>query len=175
MMEIVFKITTDDYLELSKLKNNDISIIKKAKIRYKLSIAMLIIAITLFMLSIIEPFYIPVLVVGTILLITWLLYSNNIYDAVREKTMKNLVNNQFSKSVKQIKCTKITLQEDGIIEEIEGMYTKIQWSFIKDIIVTNNNIYINLVSGQVLNIPKRAFENEEEQDRFLKYIDEKLA
>ena len=81
MMEIVFKITTDDYLELSKLKNNDISIIKKAKIRYKLSIAMLIIAITLFMLSIIEPFYIPVLVVGTILLITWLLYSNNIYDA----------------------------------------------------------------------------------------------
>ena len=30
MMEIVFKITTDDYLELSKLKNNDISIIKKA-------------------------------------------------------------------------------------------------------------------------------------------------
>lgn len=110
MMEIVFKITTDDYLELSKLKNNDISIIKKAKIRYKLSIAMLIIAITLFMLSIIEPFYIPVLVVGTILLITWLLYSNNIYDAVREKTMKNLVNNQFSKSVKQIKCTKITLQ-----------------------------------------------------------------
>ena len=174
-MEIVFKITTDDYLELSKLKNNDISIIKKAKIRYKLSIAMLIIAITLFMLSIIEPFYIPVLVVGTILLIIWFLYSDSIFNTARDKTIKNLANKEFSKSIKQVRETKITLQEDGIIEEIEGMYTKIQWSFIKDIIVTNNNIFINLVSGQVLNIPKRAFENEEEQDRFLKYIDEKLA
>ena len=115
------------------------------------------------------------MVVGTILLITWLLYSNNIYDAVREKTMKNLVNNQFSKSVKQIKCTKITLQEDGIIEEIEGMYTKIQWSFVNDINVTENNIFINLISGQVVNIPKRAFKNEEEQDMALKYIDEKLV
>ena len=66
-------------------------------------------------------------------------------------------------------------QEDGIIEEIEGMYSKIQWNFIDDIIVTENNIFINLISAQTLNIPKRAFNNEDEQKNFLKYIDEKLA
>ena len=60
-------------------------------------------------------------------------------------------------------------------EEIEGMYSKIQWNFIDDIIVTENNIFINLISAQTLNIPKRAFNNEDEQKNFLKYIDEKLA
>lgn len=55
------------------------------------------------------------------------------------------------------------------------MYSKIQWNFIDDIIVTENNIFINLISAQALNIPKRAFNNEDEQKNFLKYIDEKLA
>lgn len=174
-MEIIFKMNMDDYLELLRLKNNDVSITRKAKIQYKISIAILIIIMTLFMLNLVAPFYIPVLVVASTLLILWFLYSGSIFDASRDKSIKNLANKEFSKSIKQIKDTKITLQEDGISEEIEGMYSKIQWSFIKDIIVTNNNIFINLVSGQVLNIPKRAFENEEEQDRFLKYIDEKLA
>lgn len=35
------------------------------------------------------------------------------------------------------------------------MYSKIQWNFIDDIIVTENNIFINLISAQALNIPKR--------------------
>ena len=174
-MEIIFKMNMDDYLELLRLKNNDVSITRKAKIQYKISIAILIIIMTLFMLNLVAPFYIPVLVVASTLLILWFLYSGNIFDASRDKTIKNIANKEYSKSIKQIKDTKITLQEDGISEEIEGMYSKIQWSFIKDIIVTNNNIFINLVSGQVLNITKRAFQNEEEQDRFLKYIDEKLA
>ena len=158
----------DDYLELLRLKNDDISSLKKAKFRYKISIAFLIVALTFYLLRVVSPFYIPVLVVATILLIIWFSYSDSIVDRGR-------VNREFSKSIKQVRETKITLQEDGIIEEIEGMYSKIQWNFIDDIIVTENNIFINLISAQTLNIPKRAFNNEDEQKNFLKYIDEKLA
>ena len=96
------------------------------------------------------------------------MYKNN-------EKFKNFVKASYNISIKQVKETKITLQEDGIIEEIEGMYSKIQWNFIDDIIVTENNIFINLISAQTLNIPKRAFNNEDEQKNFLKYIDEKLA
>ena len=174
-MHIIFKMTMDDYLELLRLKNDDISSLKKAKFRYKISIAFLIVALTFYLLRIVSPFYIPVLVVATILLIIWFSYSDSIVDRGREKTIVDLVNREFSKSIKQVKETKITLQEDGIIEEIEGMYSKIQWDFIDDIIVTENNIFINLISAQTLNIPKRAFNNEDEQKNFLKYIDEKLA
>ena len=113
--------------------------------------------------------------VASILLIIWFSYSDSIVDREREKTIIDLVNREFSKSIKQVRETKITLQEDGIIEEIEGMYSKIQWNFIDDIIVTENNIFINLISAQALNIPKWAFNNEDEQKNFLKYIDEKLA
>ena len=168
-MEIIFKMTMDDYLELLRLKNNDISITRKAKIQYKISIAIIIVITTFFLLELVAPFYIPVLVMATILLIIWFLYSDSIFNTARDKTIKNLANKEFSKSIKQIKDTKITLQEDGISEEIEGMYSKIQWSFINDISVTKNNIFINLISGQVLNIPKRAFKNEEEEKKFLKY------
>lgn len=174
-MEIIFKVNMDDYLELLRLKNNDVSITRKAKIQYKISIAIFIVIMTFFILEVVAPFYIPVLVVAAMLLIIWFLYSDSIFDAVREKTIKNLANREFSKSIKQVRDTKITLQEDGISEEIEGMYSKIQWSFINDITVTKNNIFINLISGQVLNIPKRAFKNEEEEEMFLKYIDEKLV
>lgn len=174
-MEIIFKMNMDDYVELLRLKNNDNSITRKAKIQYKISVAIIIAITTFFVLKVVAPFYIPVLVVAAILLILWFLYSGSIFDTVRDKTIKNLANKEFSKSIRQIRDTKITLQEDGIIEEIEGMYSKIQWNFVNDINVTKNNIFINLISGQVLNIPKRAFENEEEQDKVLKYIDEKLA
>lgn len=174
-MDIIFKMTMDDYLELLRLKNDDISSLKKAKFWYKISIAFLIVALTFFLLRIVSPFYIPVLVVASILLIIWFSYSDSIVDRGREKTIIDLVNREFSKSIKQVRETKITLQEDGIIEEIEGMYSKIQWNFIDDIIVTENNIFINLISAQALNIPKRAFNNEDEQKNFLKYIDEKLA
>lgn len=174
-MEIIFKMTMDDYLELLRLKNNDINITRKAKIQYKISIAIIIVITTLFLLELVAPFYIPVLVIAAILLIIWFLYSDSIFDTARDKAIKNLANKEFSKSIKQLKDTKITLQEDGISEEIEGMYSKIQWSFINDISVTNNNIFINLISGQVLNIPKRAFKNEEEENKFLKYIDENLV
>ena len=143
-MHIIFKMTMDDYLELLRLKNDDISSLKKAKFRYKISIAFLIVALTFFLLRIVSPFYIPVLVVASILLIIWFSYSDSIVDRGREKTIIDLVNREFSKSIKQVRETKITLQEDGIIEEIEGMYSKIQWNFIDDIIVTENNIFINL-------------------------------
>ena len=115
-MEIIFKMNMDDYLELLRLKNNDVSITRKAKIQYKISIAILIIIMTLFMLNLVAPFYIPVLVVASTLLILWFLYSGNIFDASRDKSIKNLANKEFSKSIKQIKDTKITLQEDGISE-----------------------------------------------------------
>lgn len=175
ILDIIFKMTIDDYLELFRLKDNDISSVKKAKIQYKISIALFIVITTVFLLRMVSPFYIPVLVIASILLIIWFSYSDSIFDGAREKTIKDLANREFSKSIKQVRETKITLQEDGIIEEIEGMYSKIQWNFIDDIIVTENNIFINLISGQVLNIPKRAFNNEDEQKIFLKYIDEKLA
>ena len=165
----------DDYLELLRLKNDDISVTKKAKIQYKISVAIFIAMITFFVSKLANPFYIPVLVVAVMLLIVWFLYSDSMFDSTREKTIKNLANREFSKSIRQKIDTKITLQEDGISEEIEGMYSKIQWSFINDITVTKNNIFINLISGQVLNIPKRAFKNEEEEEMFLKYIDEKLV
>lgn len=164
----------DDYLELLRVKNNDVSITRKAKIQYKISIAIIIVITTLFVLKMVAPFYIPILVVSAILLILWFLYSDSIFDAVRDKTIKNLANREFSKSIKLIRDTKITLQEDGIIEEIEGMYSKIQWNFINDLNVTKNNIFINLISGQVVTIPKRVFKNKEKEEMFLKYIDEKL-
>lgn len=173
-MEIIFKMNMDDYLELLRVKNNDVSITRKAKIQYKISIAIIIVITTFFVLKMVAPFYIPVLVVSAILLILWFLYSDSIFDAVRDKTIKNLANREFSKSIKLIRDTKITLQEDGIIEEIEGMYSKIQWNFINDLNVTKNNIFINLISGQVVTIPKRVFKNKEKEEMFLKYIDEKL-
>ena len=43
--------TMDDYLELLRLKNDDISSLKKAKFRYKISIAFLIVALTFFLLA----------------------------------------------------------------------------------------------------------------------------
>ena len=74
-MEIIFKMTMDDYLELLRLKNNDISITRKAKIQYKISIAIIIVITTFFLLELVAPFYIPVLVMATILLIIWFFSS----------------------------------------------------------------------------------------------------
>ena len=103
--------TMDDYLELLRLKNDDISSLKKAKFRYKISIAFLIVALTFYLLRIVSPFYIPVLVVATILLIIWFSYSDSIVDREREKTIIDLVNREFSKSIKQVKETKIKAEE----------------------------------------------------------------
>lgn len=174
-MEIIFEMTVDDYIELFKLKNNDINIIKKSKIQYKILVALLMIITSYFLLRLVSPFYIPVLVVSFILLIIWFLYSDSIFNTVADRKIRNLADKEFSKYIKQIKYIKITLQEDGISEELEGMYKKIQWSFINDVDVTKNNIFINLISGQILNIPKRAFKNEDEEKSFLKYIDKNLS
>ena len=48
--------TMDDYLELLRLKNNDISITRKAKIQYKISIAIIIVITTFFFIRVGSPF-----------------------------------------------------------------------------------------------------------------------
>ena len=54
------------------------------------------------------------------------------------------------------------------------MYSKTNWNCINNINVTQNNIFINLISGQTIIIPIKVFNSKDEQEMFLKYIDDKI-
>ena len=48
------------------------------------------------------------------------------------------------------------------------------YNCINNINVTQNNIFINLISGQTIIIPIKVFNSKDEQEMFLKYIDDKI-
>lgn len=173
-MKVTFRYKNEDYYELLVFKDNENSLHRRSKI-----INMLTIPATIFILlgttiEYIMPNYIPTFIVSGILVVFWLIFSRKIYDYNRKRLLVRIAEKEFSKSIDSMKDTSITLTKEYIIKEIEGLYCKIEWSFISNVIITENNIFINLISGSVLNIPKRVFSTREEEVLFLRYLDEQI-
>ena len=173
-MNIVFRMSIEDYCELAKLKNCDKDITRSNRIIYKLSIIILIIAINLKFFEEVYPYYIPMMVVSGVLLILWSIFSDDMFNRARYREIRKITVKQFSSSIELIRDTRITLNEEGIIKECDGIYSKANWNCINNINVTQNNIFINLISYQTIIITIKVFNSKEEKERFLKYIDDKI-
>ncbi|MGL5380917.1 YcxB family protein [Clostridium sp.] len=173
-MKIKFRYSKNDYIELLLSKNSDNTVIKRSKLFYKIILPLLIIILFSLVWEAITPNYLVVLIISMILIIFWLIFSGSIYDHNQRRMLLKLADKELTNNIEYIKDTTITLTDDGIIKEIEGMYSKLDWSFVNTILVTNNNIFINLISNGIINIPKRIFNSPDEESVFLKYIDERI-
>ena len=118
-MSIVFRMSIEDYFELAKLKNCDKDLTKSSRIIYKLSIVVLIIAMNLSFFEDVYPYYIPMIVVSSILLILWIIFSDDIFNRARYREIRKITVKQFVSSIELIRDTRITLNEEGIIKESE--------------------------------------------------------
>ena len=173
-MNIVFRMSIEDYFELAKFKNCDKDLTRSSRIIYKLSIIILIIAINLSFFEDVYPYYIPMMVVSGILLMLWIIFSDDMFNRARYREIRKITVKQFSSSIELIRDTRITLNEEAIIKECDGMYSKTNWNCINNINVTQNNIFINLISCQTIIIPIKVFNSKDEQEMFLEYIDDKI-
>lgn len=170
-MNISFRYNKSDYLSLLHLKDFDNNLLKRSRLIYKVAIPLFILLIILFIWPQISPYYVPTIAIGGILITLWIIFSNSLYNHNRDKIYKRMVESEFSKNIDTLKDTTLTLSEDYLTREIEGMYSRISWSFLDKIYVTDTNIFIYLISGAIINVPIRAFNTKDEIDIFLKYID----
>lgn len=74
------------------------------------------------------------------------------------------------KGIDFYKDTKITLSDEGIKKDVEGIEINIKWEALEKVYVDKKNIYIKLVNATYINIPIRALENSKRKEEFLKII-----
>ncbi len=170
-MHISFRYNNNDYLELLKFKNSDYNTTKIGRLFFKLFIPTLIILLLSITLPLIFPYITLTLLISISFIIYWIIFSDKIYYNNRNRSLKYIAKTSFSNNIQSFKDTKITLDDEFLLHEIEGMYSKISWNFIDKIYLTDNNIFISLNSNSVINIPIRAFSNDSEKYTFIKYID----
>lgn len=78
------------------------------------------------------------------------------------------------KEIDFYKDTRVTLSDEGIKKEIEGIETKVKWDVVEKVYVVEKNIYIRLVNAIYINIPIRALKNDSGKDKFLQIINENI-
>ena len=172
-MKLTFRYSKEDYQELLVLKDSENLLHRRAKLINLVTIIAVIFILVGSTSDYIKPNYLPTFIVAGVFIVFWLIFSRKIYDYNRRSILNKMAGNEFSKSIDSMKDTSITLTDDYIIRELEGFYSRIEWSFVSDVIVTENNIFINLISGYIINIPRRIF-NKKEEVSFLKYLDQQI-
>lgn len=172
-MKLTFRYSKEDYQELLVLKDSENLLHRRAKLINLVTIIAVIFILVGSTSDYIKPNYLPTFIVAGVFIVFWLIFSRKIYDYNRRSILNKMAGNEFSKSIDSMKDTSITLTDDCIIRELEGFYSRIEWSFVSDVIVTENNIFINLISGYIINIPRRIF-NKKEEVSFLKYLDQQI-
>lgn len=172
-MKLTFRYSKEDYQELLVLKDSENLLHRRAKLINLVTIIAVIFILVGSTSDYIKPNYLPTFIVAGVFIVFWLIFSRKIYDYNRRSILNKMAGNEFSKSIDSMKDISITLTDDYIIRELEGFYSRIEWSFVSDVIVTENNIFINLISGYIINIPRRIF-NKKEEVSFLKYLDQQI-
>ena len=172
-MKLTFRYSKEDYQELLVLKDSENLLHRRAKLINLVTIIAVIFILVGSTSDYIKPNYLPTFIVAGVFIVFWIIFSRKIYDYNRRSILNKMAGNEFSKSIDSMKDTSVTLTDDYIIRELEGFYSRIEWSFVSDVIVTENNIFINLISGYIINIPRRIF-NKKEEVSFLKYLDQQI-
>ncbi len=172
-MKLTFRYSKEDYQELLVLKDSENLLHRRAKLINLVTIIAVIFILVGSTSDYIKPNYLPTFIVAGVFIVFWLIFSRKIYDYNRRSILNKMAGNEFSKSIDSMKDTSITLTDDYIIRELEGFYSRIELSFVSDVIVTENNIFINLISGYIINIPRRIF-NKKEEVSFLEYLDQQI-
>lgn len=173
-MHISFRYNDNDYLELLKFKNSDYNNTKTGRLFFKLFIPTLIILLLSITLPLIFPYITLTLLISVIFIIYWIIFSDKIYYGNRDRSLKYIAKTSSSNNIQSFKDTKITLDDEFLLYEIEGMYSKISWDFVDKVYLTDTNIFISLNSNFVINIPIRVFGNNSEKDIFIECIDNHL-
>ncbi|MGL5353576.1 MAG: YcxB family protein [Clostridium sp.] len=174
-MKITVRYNDSDYMDYVRLINSNNSNLKRGKLLYKLLIPFLIIILTSLMWKYIYPYTLPTLVVGSIFIVLWFVFSNDIYVKQLDKSLLRMIKDQYSKNIEYIKDTTITLNEDNLTKDVEGCHLRFDWTVVDKVFVTENHIFIKLTTATFIMVPLRFFNSKEEQDIFLKFIDAHIS
>lgn len=175
MLKLKFIYTEDDYFQIIKFKNSDNPSQLKGRLVYKFLIPLLILVIVYILWPYIYLYSIPSLMLAGLLIILWLTFSNAIYKNNFEKSLLIIAKQESSNNLECISEVEISVNENGLEKRLQGYSTNVEWSFIKNIHVTSNFIFINLKNKNIISIPTRSFNDSGlTKDDFLNFINSKI-
>lgn len=173
-MILKFKYSDDDYVELNWFINNERGVIKRGRIVDAIVYPLLLIIIILSLVDTLEEYIIIPIVIWIIFTVIWFIFHKDIYKYRVNKAARLAIKNPNLKGVEYFKDTLITLNDEGIKKEIEGITLSTNWESVEKVFVMEKNIFIRLLNASYINIPIRIFKNNEDKEMFLKFLDEHI-
>lgn len=169
-MKISYKNNLQDIIDLNIYNANNSSVTKKS-----FRIALFVIPLLFMGYSVffslkegrISPFF---TVLALVLSALWIIFYPGIFrwrvaQVVTKRVKEGQSNNLFCD-------TNLTLDEEGITKESEFINSKVSWSSIEKVAVTNKHIFIFINYANAFAIPLSAFSSKEEKDSFTKLVHE---
>lgn len=162
-MELHFKISFEDIVELHK------NIIANSNHHKKLRWMIFILSSAyylIFVLNRITLFSVTVTIICFILFIP-------LFNYVALFATKRILIKQ--KNLLLIGEHKLTINDDGIIQETEGSHTVFEWSLFVNVRQDSSNYYLYVSDLQALLVPKEAFLDKEAEQDFNRYLEKNMT
>lgn len=173
-MEIKFRYTDNDYIELSKFYNEETGVAERGrKVNAILTPGVLLLALIIIM-DFFGDFIIIPFLCWIIFTLIWVMFNEKIYNFKVVRSFKSALKNEKSRGIDFQKDTTITLNDEGIKKEIEGIETNIKWEAVEKMYIVKKNIFIKLKNVTYINIPTRVLKNNNEKEELLKIINKHI-
>jgi hypothetical protein len=170
-MKIEFELTVQDYIAFEIFHQKNSKSGRKALLiaRFVYPIFLLLFAFPMAMLTLI-PFGLCV-AICMIFIIGWIIKYPKVY---RESTAK-VITRRLSEGKNTVVIGKRTIEltESAIITEGEAGDSRIMWGFVERLFITKEHLFVYVSSVTAYIIPKRAFANTEELNKFVLIIKER--
>lgn len=173
-MEIKFRYIDNDYIELNKFYNEERGIVKRGRLANAILVPGILFLVVIVVIEVLGEFIIIPFLFWIIFTLIWIMFNKSIYNYKLNKTFKYALKDDRLKGIDFYKDTKITLSDEGIKKEIEGIETKVKWEAVEKVYVAEKNIYIRLINSTYINIPIRALKNNNGKEEFLKIINDHI-
>lgn len=169
-MEIKFRYIDEDYIEFNKFYNEYLGLNKRGRLTNSILLPGILFFVLLTIVESLGVFFMIPFLIWIIFTIIWIVFNKSIYNYKFNKSLKYALRNDKMKGIDFYKDTKITLSDEGIKKDVEGIEIKVKWEALEKVYVDKKNIYIKLVNATYINIPIRALENSKRKEEFLKII-----
>ncbi|MEF9951374.1 MAG: YcxB family protein [Clostridium sp.] len=172
-MKIKYDITKDDYIKFNLYHLESSPNVKKEIIIHRLVIPLLLVGLSAaFYVLLGMPMYIGVpLFVGIGIL--WSIFYPKFYRKNALKNVSKMIDNGLQSS--GVSKNTINVLDEGIHSSSRAGQTINRWDEVKKVHETDEHIFIYVTEKIAHVVPKRAFENEEQEKEFIEIINRNIT
>ncbi|EMS69814.1 YcxB family protein [Ruminiclostridium cellobioparum] len=167
-MELEYYLNKQDYIDFNIYHVNHSDIIKKSLLIQRYFIPIIFMIVPFLIAGVTDLPLLYWICVFIVISVVWIVFYPKYFVWAFSKRVSKMVDEGKNKDL--LGKHRVTVNEEGVLEQSENGENKISWSGVEKIVSSNQHIFIYIGSISACIIPKRAFKTNTDMELFHEYI-----